>query len=94
MFVKKIKLLQIFTPYMNKICSKCKEGKTLENFRNQAKGKYGKKNYCILCDDQNSKEVYQRNKELRLLQVEEWNNKNPSKLSSYQKKYRNKKLET
>ena len=71
-----------------KICSKCKQEKELKEFRNQFKGKYHKKNYCIICDNENAKELYLKNKDFRILQIEEWNQNHPEKLKEYQKKWK------
>jgi len=76
----------ITTP-QTKTCSKCKQEKNLNEFRNQQKGKYGKKNYCRICDDENGRALYQKNQLFRTLQVEEWNRKNPDKVKQYQKNW-------
>lgn len=70
-----------------KICSKCKTEKSLDEFRNQAKGKYGKKNYCKICDDNNAKESYNKHKEYRKLQITIWNENNPDKTKEYKEKW-------
>lgn len=76
--------------YQTKTCSKCNLDKPLGEFRNQRLGKYGKKNYCIICDDLNAKEVYQRNKEKRKGQIAAWNKEHPDKTAGYQKNWRDK----
>lgn len=72
-----------------KQCSKCKKDKLLDEFRKQERGKYGRKNYCIICDDINVKENYIKNKEKRKKQVTEWNKSNPEKTKEYQSNWRN-----
>ena len=71
----------------DKKCSRCKQVKLLNEFRNQTKGKYGKKNYCKICDDKNAKELYNRNKDIRKLQVIIWNEKHPEQIKKYQEKF-------
>lgn len=73
----------------NKVCSKCKKEKNLSEFR-KGRGKLNKKNYCIPCDDAYNKELYEKNKEFRKLQVQEWNDENPDKIKQYAKKWREK----
>ncbi len=75
------------TTPQTKICSKCKQEKNLEEFRNQKKGKFGKKNYCRICDDENARALYLKNQLFRTLQVEQWNRENPDKVKQYQKNW-------
>ena len=70
-----------------KICSKCRQEKGLELFRNQANGTYGKKAYCMECDDKSSKEHYLKNKDLRKLQIISWNSVNPEKVKEYKRNW-------
>lgn len=72
-----------------KICSKCNQEFSIINFR-KGNGKYRKKNYCIPCDDAYNKSHYNSNKDLRILQIEEWNEENPDKVKSYKKKWQDK----
>ncbi len=74
----------------SKTCSKCKIEKPLEDFRPNEKQRFGRCNYCILCQDTVSKEAYERNKKKRIKQVNEWNNKNPDKTNEYSKNWREK----
>jgi hypothetical protein len=71
-----------------KLCSKCKKEKPLAEFRNQTKGKYGKKNYCIICDDENARKLYEKNREYKKLQSSVWNQNNPHKTQKYRDNYR------
>jgi hypothetical protein len=75
----------------DKRCSKCQQAKPLEEFRNQRSGKYGKKNYCIVCDDENARRLYEKNRIKRIAQVTSWNREHKDKLPIYQKNFRERK---
>lgn len=46
---------------MNKICTKCKKEKPIEEFSKQQRGLYGRKAYCRQCSSQLWKEHYWKN---------------------------------
>jgi hypothetical protein len=73
-----------------KICSKCKKEKFLDEFRNNLKGKFQKKAYCIICDDIYQKELYLRHRELRIIKSKEWNDQHPNEIKQYQQNFRDK----
>ena len=52
-----------------KKCSKCKQVKRLDQFRNERRGKLGKKSYCRECDDLYNKQHYTENREFRIMQI-------------------------
>lgn len=70
-----------------KKCSKCLLEKTLDQFR-KGGGKFGKKAYCLPCDDEYNNQLYKKKKELRKRQITEWNKENPEKLKEYAKNWR------
>jgi hypothetical protein len=72
---------------MTKICSSCRAEKSLEEFRLNKKGKFGRKAYCRPCDDKASKENYLKNQQKRLREIKEWNARNPDKVKKYQKSF-------
>lgn len=76
----------------SKICSKCKNEKDLEMFRNSKTGKKGKKAYCIECDDTYNKKRYNTMKEIRINQIKNWNSKHPDKLKQYKKTWISKQI--
>lgn len=71
----------------NKICAKCKLEKPLIEFSNQARGKFGKKSYCKICDRQHNKELYNKNQDKRIFQNQLWQIRNRSHYLQYQKDY-------
>ena len=75
----------------NKICSKCRLEKPIEDFRKSKSSKDNHMNFCKLCHSNNSKQQYEKNKELRLAQIEYWSENNPHKVDKYNTKYRAKK---
>ena len=70
-----------------KICTKCKEEKSLEDFRKQSSTKDGLKYYCKECDDRTAKKYYERNKNKIISKVTQWQKENPDKVKSYKKSY-------
>ena len=76
----------------HKSCSRCRESKLLKEFRKSKSGKAGRYNFCIICQDKNNHEAYERNKERHKEEVKEWNEEHPEhtklyKLRSYYKKH-------
>ena len=72
---------------ISKKCKICKQEKLLEEFRPQTKGKFGRKSYCIPCDDEYNRKLYEENKEFKKQQSAEWNKKNPEKVKKYKKNW-------
>lgn len=70
-----------------KICTKCKEEKSLGHFRKQSSTKDGLKYYCKECDDITAKRYYEENKKKIIGKVTEWQKDNPDKVRSYKKSY-------
>lgn len=70
-----------------KICSKCNEGKKLNDFYNKKDSKDGKASFCKDCNSKLSKEKYLKNKEVIKKRVKTYSQKNKDKIKSYQKEY-------
>ncbi len=75
----------------SKKCSRCKIEKPFNEFRKSKSGLYQLFNFCIICQDLNNREAYERNKEKHKLEVREWAEDHPEhtklyKLKSYYKK--------
>ncbi len=70
-----------------KVCTKCKEEKSLEDFRKQSSTKDGLKYYCKECDDRTAKRYYEKNKKKIIIKVTQWQKDNPSKVRDYKKSY-------
>jgi len=70
-----------------KLCKICQLHKPVEDFRKNSKSKDGLKSYCIICDDEKSRENYLKNREKRLKGAAEWNAANPEKVKEYKSKY-------
>lgn len=70
-----------------KHCSKCNLEKPLEEFSNCARGKYGKKSYCKECDRIHNQDLYNKNKNKRILQNQIWQIKNREEYLEYQRTY-------
>ena len=77
---------------IKKMCSKCRETKPLDDFRKSKTGKYGRHGFCKACHSNDSRLKYEGNKDIRLGQIEHWNDANPHKMWKYNLKYREKKL--
>lgn len=73
-----------------KKCFKCQLEKPLEEFSDQVRGKYGKKSYCKECDRAHNKELYNKNKDKRILQNQIWQIINRDHYLEYQKDYHKK----
>lgn len=58
-----------------KKCRKCGNEKNLSEFRNQKASKDSKKAYCKPCDDIYQKKWYMENRQKRLRQVKDWQQK-------------------
>ena len=70
-----------------KICTKCKEAKSLDRFRKQSSTKDGLKYHCKECDNQTAKSYYNKNKKKIVHKVREWQKNNPTKVKEYKKSY-------
>ena len=78
------------TSITTKKCKICKVEKSLEEFRPQAKGKLGRKSYCIPCDNEYNRRLYEKDREFKKMQSEVWNSKNPDKVKEYQENHQKK----
>jgi len=76
----------------SKICSRCKQEKPIYQFRKSQTGKYGYHNMCKICHSLDSKEKYIKNREIRLVQIDLWQQENPHKTLKYFEKWRRKKI--
>lgn len=76
----------------SKVCGRCKKEKLLIDFRKSKTGKYGVHGFCKKCHSLDSHEKYQKNKDLRLAQIDFWQSANPHKLNRYVEKWRKKKI--
>ena len=70
-----------------KVCTKCKEEKSLRDFRKQSSTKDGLKYYCKECDDRTAKRYYEENKKKIITKVTQWQKDNPDKVKDYKKSY-------
>ena len=70
-----------------KICTKCKEEKSLGDFRKQSSTKDGLKYYCKKCDNRIAKKYYEKNKGKIVNNVKQWQKDNPNKVKEYKKSY-------
>lgn len=70
-----------------KKCAKCNEFKTLEEFSDQKKGRFGKKSYCKICDREYNKINYEDKRANRITQIQLWQSQNQNKYKQYQRKY-------
>jgi 5-methylcytosine-specific restriction endonuclease McrA len=77
---------------MNKVCSKCKESKSLDQFYRSRTGKYSVTSYCKECFKKVSREYNNKNKDRdkdkRSKYMKEYQNNNRDKISKHNKKYR------
>jgi len=71
-----------------KICSKCKENLTLDNFYKAKGHKYGVSSYCKPCEKENKKQYVIDNKELIQEKRKEYYEKNKEHISKQTKEYR------
>lgn len=72
-----------------KICSKCLQELTFNLF-SKGNGRNSLKNYCKDCDSIASRENYLSKREQKIKDSKRWNDENGIKVSSYQRKYRDK----
>jgi hypothetical protein len=70
-----------------KICGRCKVAKGLTCFRAQKRGKFGKKSFCIECDDAYNKARYLRTPRKIIAQVTAYKKKNKDKVRAYNQEY-------
>lgn len=71
----------------NKICSRCKENKSVELFYKRS-GAKGYHSLCKDCEKQSTKEWYENNKESALMKVKDWRKKNVDRIKQYRKENR------
>ena len=72
---------------MDKVCTKCKELKSLSEFRKQSRTKDGHKYVCRPCDSAAARDRYSDKKKTYIKLVKEWQSKNKDKVKDYKKKY-------
>ena len=77
----------------NKICTKCKKEKPLEEFYNSKNGKFGKRSTCKICTDIDNKSRYSKEASLKSYyknrdKILEQQRKKYAEDSSYKQKYR------
>ena len=70
-----------------KTCTKCKEQKPLAAFRKQSSTKDGLKYYCKDSVYKSAKSYYEKNKNIIVGKVKEWQKNNPEKVKDYKKTY-------
>ena len=70
-----------------KECSKCLKVKTLEDFRNEPRGKFGKRGECKACEYAKHIERYSNNREARREIEKKYRAKNPEVFSRKNKNY-------
>lgn len=73
-----------------KRCAKCGETKPIGEFRKSKASRDGHMSYCRVCHSNDSKEKYEKNKELRLAQIDHWQQENIHKVTRYNDKWRKK----
>lgn len=73
---------------LNKICSKCHEEKTLDNFGINNRNKDRKANFCKLCLKVIRKKFNDNNKEKIKISVNLYTEKNPEKVKQFKKEYK------
>lgn len=71
----------------DKKCSKCRQYKALELFRIYEKGKMGRLNYCIECQDKYSAQKYLESRSRRIQQVKKWQEENKEKNREYKRNW-------
>jgi 5-methylcytosine-specific restriction endonuclease McrA len=70
-----------------KTCTKCLSTKQLEEFRDQPRGKFGKRSHCKKCEYASQKEYYKNNRETRRLTEKKYRAKNPEVFARRDRKY-------
>jgi hypothetical protein len=76
---------------MEKVCTKCKEVKSLDEFHKHKGKPYGRAIWCKKCACRNSKNNYENTpRERRLSLKREWQSKNRSHINSYNESIRKK----
>ena len=70
-----------------KICGRCKVAKDLSSFRAQKRGKFGKKSFCIECDDAYNRARYLRTPRRIIKQVQDYHAKNKERRKAYNRDY-------
>ena len=82
----------------SKVCSKCGEGKLLDEFYEQKKGKYGRRGDCKLCKKQyreankekiaeQKKQYYEDNKEKLNERTKQYHQENKEKIAEQKRQY-------
>lgn len=72
---------------MTKICSKCKEEKSLSNFSKDSHKKSGIRTSCKSCNRNFSKQYYENNTEKEILRALTYNKLNPDKHALHSRTY-------
>ena len=72
---------------MDKFCTKCKELKSLSEFRKQSRTKDGHKYVCKPCDSAAARDRYSDKEKSYIKLVKEWQFNNRNKVKDYKKKY-------
>jgi 5-methylcytosine-specific restriction endonuclease McrA len=70
-----------------KICNRCEVIKPLDEFRNQPKGKFGKRSKCKACEYQLYKEYYQKNPQKKRDAENKYRKNNPEVFARRDRKY-------
>ena len=70
-----------------KVCAKCHFEKELIEFR-ESNGKFGRHNFCRICQDIYNQEKYLQNKEKKKEQAKKWNGQNPDLVRKYKFNWR------
>lgn len=76
------------TEKKSKVCSKCKQEKSLCDFHKDAKGKFGVSSQCKKCKKERNAKYYQKNSEKAKELKVKYYQKNSEKLKEYSAKYR------
>ena len=66
-----------------KVCTKCGEWKTLDEFNKKKTGKYGKQPKCRECQKEYNKQWSENNKEYRKEYKKQWRENNPEYYKNY-----------
>ena len=71
---------------MNKICTRCKETKSFDEFTKDKNSKDGFARYCKPCRNAMKRESYLRNRDKNLAKMKAYRDNNPEKVSAIKKK--------
>lgn len=78
---------------VKKVCTKCNQDKSLEDFHNNKSSKDGKKSACKVCRTSDSKEYRKNNKEKRRVYTKEYYQKNKEYVKAKVNEYRKDNIE-